>query len=66
MITELTKHLAYKSIRPYKGGFEIRLHNLDDGRTSAERIIRDKKLPLVIFDIDVQLRSIAVREIKKG
>ena len=66
MITELTKHLAYKSIRHYKGGFEIRLHNLDDGRATAERIIRENNLPLEIFDVDVQLRSIAVREIKKG
>lgn len=47
--------------RPYKGGLELRGINLDHARTQIQRIIKEKQLPVEIFDTDISVRSISIR-----
>jgi len=49
--------------RTYKGGVELRGINLENDRELIQKIIQDNALPVEIFDIDISLKSISIREI---
>lgn len=61
---ELIKKFPHAVTREYKGGVEFRTRNLDHDAELAEKIIRDKKLNLEIFEKDAVLSSFSVREKK--
>ena len=48
--------------RPYKGGIELRGINIDQAREQIQRIIAEKQLLVEIFDTDISVRSISIRE----
>lgn len=48
--------------RPYKGGIELRGINIDHAREQIQKIIDEKQLPVEIFDTDVSVKSISIRE----
>ena len=58
----LLSRLTHKVARPYCTGTEIRVHNLEAGRTQAQSIIDSAGLKLHIGKINVQLRSFVVYE----
>ncbi|MGJ1228819.1 hypothetical protein ACR78H_25045 [Sphingobacterium siyangense] len=58
----LLAQLPHKVARPYRTGTEIRVHNLESGRSQAQSIIDKAGLNLRIGEIHVQLRSFIVYE----
>lgn len=58
---QLIQAFPQSTPRPYKGGLEIRVKNLDESLIKARRIIEKQALPVEIFDISAQLRSFAIR-----
>lgn len=55
----LTK-VAHRVPRPYKGGTEIRVTNLDAAREEINEVIKRYNLLLEVTSVDVQLRSVIV------
>lgn len=53
--------LTYKHVRPYHGGIEIRVHNLDKARAEIQSSIKKHKLNIEIMEIDPVLKSISVK-----
>lgn len=48
--------------RSYKGGIELRGINIDHARQQIQKIIDENQLPVEIFDTDISVRSISIRE----
>lgn len=51
------------STRNYKGGIELRGVNLDKAKDEIILAIQSNGWPVEIFDMDVRLKSISIREI---
>lgn len=56
----LIKQITTKNVRPYKGGIELRVHNLDDSKNHIQRIITSQKLQLTITEVDPILCAVIV------
>ncbi|WP_149525666.1 hypothetical protein [Sphingobacterium hotanense] len=48
--------------RPYKGGIELRGLNLDTTKDEIQSVIQANGWPVEIFDVDVRLKSVSIRE----
>ncbi|WP_312139476.1 hypothetical protein [Sphingobacterium sp.] len=48
--------------RPYKGGVELRGLNLDTAKDEIQSVIQANGWPVEIFDVDVRLKSVSIRE----
>lgn len=59
---EFLNHFQTAIPRPYKGGVEVRVLNLDESVIKARRLIEESYSNIEIFDIHSQLRSFSVRE----
>lgn len=56
----LIKQITTKNVRPYKGGTELRVHNLDDSKNHIQRIITSQNLNLTITEVDPILCAVIV------
>jgi len=61
-IEEIIKKIKPRSTRPYKNGVELRGINVDQVRTEIQQIIDTNAYPVEIFDVDIILRSISIRQ----
>ncbi len=52
-----------RTTRPYKGGTELRGINLDSAKEEINKAIKTNQWPIEIIDVDVRLKSIAIKEI---
>ncbi|WP_433895177.1 hypothetical protein [Sphingobacterium mizutaii] len=51
-----------RTIRPYKGGVELRGINIDTAKEEISNAIESNQWPVEIFDTDVRLKSISIRQ----
>ncbi len=56
----LLSKVTHRRPRPYKGGTEIKVTNLDAAREDIAAVIKQYNLQLKITAVDVQLRSVIV------
>lgn len=59
----LIKQITTKHTRPYKGGIELRVHNLDDSKYQIQRIIIAQNLSLIITEVDPILSAVIVHPV---
>lgn len=48
--------------RPFRGGVELRGLNIDAAKEEIQSVIKTNGWPVEIFDIDVRLKSVSIRE----
>ncbi|WP_313261923.1 hypothetical protein [Sphingobacterium sp.] len=61
-VNKVIEIIKPRSIRPYKGGIEMRGVNLDTARAEINQAIQANGWPVEVFEVDVRLRSISIRE----
>lgn len=60
----IINHVQPRFTREYKDGVELRGINLDHARQQIVNLINREALSVEIFDTDVAIGSISIREIK--
>lgn len=48
--------------RPFRGGVELRGLNIDAAKEEIQSVIKANGWPVEIFDVDVRLKSVSIRE----
>lgn len=48
--------------RPFRGGVELRGLNIDAAKEEIKSVIKTNGWPVEIFDVDVRLKSVSIRE----
>lgn len=61
-VNKVIEIIKPRSTRPYKGGVEMRGVNLDTARDEINQAIQANGWPVEVFEVDVRLRSISIRE----
>ena len=61
-INKVIELVKPRSTRAYKGGMELRGINLDSARDEINQAIENNQWPIEIFDVDVRLKSISIRQ----
>lgn len=60
MLEQFKELMGYGSFRPYNGGYEVRVKDLDSAFNHAQEIVSKHNLQLKVYGRDVRLRSFFV------